>query len=98
MKIIKQKSPFEDWNLEVVCTGKSWNQNGKIPCGSFLELDSNDIFKREWSKYPDRKGISYGFVCPVCNCFTEIEDNDIPKHLKDMARNYQLVKELKKWS
>lgn len=88
MKITKENKPFEDWNLEVVCTGKSWNQGGKVPCGSVLEIDKNDLLKRKWSKYPDYSGINYGFNCPVCQCFTEIDENNLPEDLKRMAKDF----------
>lgn len=89
MKIIQERTPFEDWKLEVECTGKNWNQDNKIPCGSWLEINANDLIKREWSKYPDYGGIDYGFICPVCQCFTEIDQQNISDNLKNMARDFK---------
>ena len=88
MKIIERKSPFEDWELEVSCTGKGWNQCDKVPCGSKLGIDVNDLVKREWFKYPDDSGAAYGFVCPVCDCYTEIENGILTEHLKNMAKDF----------
>lgn len=91
MKIIQERKPFENWNLQVDCTGKNWNQEGKVPCGSTLEIDANDIIKRKWNKYPDESGNDYGFICPVCGCFTEINNKLLTEHLMDMAKNYDDV-------
>lgn len=91
MKVIKERKPLEDWNLEVLCSGKNWNQNGKIPCGSTLEIDVNDLIKRKWSKYPDNNGVDYGFICPVCQCFTEIDNKNLSEHLKNIAKDFGSV-------
>jgi hypothetical protein len=88
MKILQQKSPFEDWKLEVICTGKYWDQDTKVPCGSKLEIEINDIIKRKWYKYPDYEGTSYGFICPVCGCFSEIEEKYLSMYIKNMAKDY----------
>jgi len=88
MKILKERKPFEDWMLEVNCTGKNWNQGDKVPCGSTLEINADDLIKRAWFKYPDDGGINYGFVCPICGCFTEIDDKHLNEHLKNMAKDY----------
>ena len=90
MKIIKERKPFENWNLEVECTGNGWNQNGKVPCGSLLEIDVDDLLKRNWSQSRDDTGIDYGFNCPVCGCFTPIEENKLSEHLKNMAKDYKI--------
>lgn len=89
MKIIQERTPFENWNLEVECTGKNWNQDNKTPCGSVLEINANDLIKREWSKYPDYSGIDYGFICPVCKCFTEIDQENLSDNLKSMAKDFK---------
>jgi hypothetical protein len=47
--------------------------------------------KRKWFKYPDYSGLEYGFTCPVCQCFTEINKSNLSEHLKSMAKDYKLV-------
>jgi hypothetical protein len=93
MKVLKERKPFEDWKLEVSCTGGEWNQEGKVPCGSALEINANDLINRAWSKYPDSGGVDYGFICPICKCFTNIKENNLTDYLKDMARDYLEIKD-----
>lgn len=54
-------------------------------CGSKIEIEMEDIKKHKWDKYPDYKGIDYGFICPVCRKFVAIEQNTIPKKVLDEA-------------
>lgn len=89
MKVLQERKPFENWTLEVDCTGKNWNQEGKVPCGSTLEIDTNDLIKREWFKYPDDGGFDYGFICPVCGCFTKITEKHLTEDLKNIAKDYK---------
>ena len=88
MKVIYERKPFEDWSLEVNCTGKNWEQGDKVPCGSTLEIITEDLLKRRWFKYPNEEGINYGFICPICGCFTEIDEKYLEKFLKSMAKEY----------
>jgi hypothetical protein len=92
MKILKERKPFEEWKRIVNCTGGDWNQGDKVPCGSTLQIDSNDLIKRKWFKYPDYEGVSYGFICPVCGCFTNLNENELPDHLKIIAKDYKTMK------
>jgi hypothetical protein len=92
MKIIQERKPFEDWKLEVNCTGGNWYQDGNVPCSSTLEIEACDLTKRTWSKYPDDSGVDYGFVCPICGCFTNIDGKFLNDHLKNMAKDYIKVK------
>lgn len=78
----------ELWNMEVTCTGKGWYQNGKQPCYSLLEIYPYDILKRSST---DISGISdtyYGFICPKCGCFTELDTSKIPSHILTNTRQY----------
>ena len=74
--------------MQVECTGGGWNQNEKVPCGSTLEINTDDLLKREWAKYPDYGGIDYGFICPICGCFTNIDEKSLTNNLKNMAKDY----------
>lgn len=87
MKILNQRYAGDNWSMKVDCSGYGWHQEN-APCTSNLEIDANDLLKREWSKYPDESGIAYGFVCPLCNCFTEIQLK-IDDNIKKLAKPYQ---------
>lgn len=85
MAKLKKKGNYADpnWSLEdVMCTGKGWNQNGKKPCYSVWDLDSGDIVKREYPDDFNSIAISYGFICPECHCFTQIDERLIPRSIK----------------
>lgn len=77
MKELKKASQFENWKLEVECTGVH-NMNGGTPCGRSWELDSSDIVKRKLCVL-DTNIDTYGFICPECNCFTQLNKDHIPQ-------------------
>jgi len=85
MKIIDEQEPFQDWEKEVECNGVGWRQGDKVPCGSKLIIDRDDLKLRKWFKYPDSEGVNYGFICPNCNCFTEIPTDELDKNLRKLA-------------
>lgn len=39
-------------------------------------------YRRSYYRYGEGKKHSYGFICPVCNCFTEIDKSMIPENIK----------------
>lgn len=89
MKIIQERKPYQDWFMNVTCNGKNWEQGDNVPCGSDLEIDKNDLLVRGWFKYPDMEGKNYGFICPICGCFTEIDESKLDKNLKKCATDYK---------
>jgi hypothetical protein len=91
MRVIQERKPFETWTIKIECDGLNWRQNDKVSCGSILELNKDDILKREWFKYPDDSGINYGFICPICGCFTQIDDDMLPEGIKTKAKDYLIV-------
>lgn len=86
MKIIQPGGAV--WTKEVKCTGKGWSQDA-YPCGAILELDEADIIKRVHARYGQEPGTDYGFICPQCGCFTEMEPSDIPHYIRDKARAWR---------
>ncbi|MBQ8627181.1 MAG: hypothetical protein IJ419_13615 [Agathobacter sp.] len=48
-------------------------------CGSVLEIEIEDIERRDWSKYPDYKGYDYGITCPICGKFIPISEDILPE-------------------
>lgn len=84
MKILKQPNDFKKI---ITCEriedkhGYGWGAKENF-CGAVLEIDGDDIYSREWSKYCEH-GIDYGVVCPVCGSFIVVED--IPTYVKKYA-------------
>lgn len=89
MKIIQEKQPYKEWSLEVCCTGRNWDQGDLVPCGSLLEMDKNDLLIRTSHRYGSEEETDYGFVCPVCGCFSELDKGVIDKHLEKLATPYR---------
>ena len=87
MKLLVEREPYEDWELEVDCTGGEWRDD-KVPCGSTSSINATDLVRRKWCKYPDDNGVDYGFICPKCGCFTNIDEKNLTKDLKTMAKDY----------
>lgn len=56
-------------------------------CGHELEVETDDIVKHPWFKYPDYKGVDYGVICPVCGMFVQIEEEKLPQQVKETARD-----------
>lgn len=78
MKIIEKGNyKKRDWSIRVECTGYGWKQKHK-PCYSILELEDGDIVMRRYGEWDDEIEIEYGFICPICQCFTEINKDRIP--------------------
>lgn len=68
-----------DWSIEARCSGKGWEQRQK-PCYGKFKLVDGDIVKRTcWGE------VYYGFICPDCHCFTQIDEKEIPKEVKDFC-------------
>ena len=76
------------WRKEVTCTGDGWTQKKNFPpCYILLEITVFDIRKR--IRYKNKKAVvTYGFICPSCRCFTEIQKNEIPDNIKAFAKKY----------
>ena len=80
-KILKEGNyKLPDWKIVCTCTGNGWGNRGKKPCYSTIELEDGDIFKRKC--YDE---FYYGFICPQCSCFTEIDSNLLPYEVKNYA-------------
>lgn len=59
-------------------------------CGSELEIESEDIVKHRWEKYPDYNGVDYGVRCPVCGQFIVIDKKVIPDQILENAKEVRL--------
>lgn len=90
MKILKRNENFGVFPMTITCKrvvdiyGFAYGEKNDF-CGSELEIESSDIKKHEWSKYPDYSGVDYGVVCPVCNQFVVVDEKVIPKLVKESA-------------
>ena len=49
--------------------------------GSILEVEVDDIERKDWSKYPDFHGHDYGITCPVCGKFIPISEDILPESI-----------------
>ena len=83
----------EKWKIDCTCTGYGWNNPGKTPCSALLEIDQSSILKRHHTDISGETDVYYGFVCPVCGCFTEIESKNIPNFVKNNATEYKVPME-----
>jgi len=82
MKIIKEGFG-ENWTMQVKCEAITdelgYVRDGKKEhCGSILEINKDDISRKEWDKYPDISGVDYIVTCPKCHCQIEIPKKDLP--------------------
>lgn len=76
------------WRKRVTCTGEGWGQEGKIPCRRLIEIDERDV---QYRVHTDNSGVTdryYGFTCPECKCFTELNESSIPNRVKRSATQY----------
>lgn len=80
------------WSLEASCTGEGWNQENKIPCNALFKLNQSDIYKRKYTDISGDTELFYGFICPDCGCFTELNASKIPSYVKSIAKDYTLWK------
>jgi hypothetical protein len=77
------------WSNVFFCSGYGWWQRGsKVPCGAKLEVESTDILKRCSTDISGITDTYYGFVCPICKCFTEVSESEIPFVVRSTAREY----------
>lgn len=78
------------WKTKEVCTGKGWQQDGdKKPCGEAFELTELDIQFRVHNFMGRGNDTYYGFTCPECGCFTELNESDIPSYVRNNAPQYE---------
>lgn len=81
------------WSVNKVCSGKGWNQETK-PCNRLLNVSDYDIQYRDHTDYREGTDRHYEFTCPICGCFTEIDEKEIPSYAKNNASKYEEHREL----
>ena len=89
MKVLDKNPKNMGWSIECFCTGKGWDQEGKVPCGAKLEVSDVDIQKRVCTDISEVSDTYYGFTCPLCKCFTELDESKIPWSVRGIAKNYK---------
>lgn len=94
-KIANGNENPNQWKIQATCTGKGWNQNHKVPCNALFELNQSDIYFRTYTDYGGGTDTYYGFICPDCGCFTELNSNDLPSYIKSSAKSYKLYENAK---
>lgn len=83
--------------MQIVCRhqvdreGYSYGSKADF-CGRPLEIEEGDVKKHPWSKYPDYHGVDYGIICPICRMFTTIDEDKLPKHVKENAKEIRLTR------
>ena len=87
-KLANAKTNPSLWKTTSTCTGKGWIQIGTNPCYALWEIDASDILKRTHTDISGDTEAYYGFICPDCGCFTEIDVKDIPYEVRSGAKNY----------
>lgn len=85
MRILEECPDNMGWKTVQFCTGYGWDQGNRRPCGAKLEVADKDIRKRAYTDYTGCADSYYGFVCPICGCFTEISTRDIPLMARQFA-------------
>lgn len=73
------------WTTQESCTGKGWAQDTK-PCGALLEVSELDIISRKHKDMSGETDIYFGFKCPICGCFTELNPLNIPLYVRSRAQ------------
>ena len=90
MKVIEENRFSDIFPMKIKCKrvvdeyGFAYGKKNDF-CGSELEIESGDIKKHKWSKYPDFSGTDYGVVCPICGQFIVIGEDVIPKYILKSA-------------
>lgn len=87
-KLASAQENTELFRIKVTCDGKGWDQDGHHPCYALWEATEADIRFRSHMDYGGTAEIYYGFVCPDCGCFTEIDAKKLPGNVKSKARPY----------
>lgn len=87
-KLADGKNNPHIWKTQATCTGAGWDQEGKTPCYSLWEVTAMDIRSRTHTDYDGSSETYYGFVCPDCGCFTELNTEDIPYDVRSKATKY----------
>lgn len=89
MKLIAEADQNPElFSIKISCTGARWNQDNRTPCGRLWELNATDILKRNYTDYAGGSETYYGFVCPKCGCFTEIQSSELKGFPMSMAKSY----------
>lgn len=92
MKVLNERHVSDYFPMKFTCQevkdtyGFSYDGNF---CGSELEIEEEDLFKREWFKYPDYNGIDYGVFCPVCGSFVVVDVSSVPKCILEKCKDYK---------
>ncbi len=76
-RLEKGNYKLPNWSMEARCTGNGWGQKKKTCYGKW-KLEDGDILKRVTSETT-----YYGFICPDCHCFTELDSEKIPLEVRE---------------
>lgn len=88
-KLATAKENTELFKIKVTCDGRGWDQDGHDPCYALWEATEADIYCRSSTDYSGFTDTYYGFICPDCGCFTEIDAKKLPGRIKARAKSYR---------
>jgi len=88
-KLASVKNNPNIFKMKATCSGRGWDQNGKVPCYALWEITAADVRKRTHTDMSGVTDVYYGFVCPDCGCFTELDTNKIPSEVRNSAPVYR---------
>lgn len=87
-KIASARENSEIFKIKATCSGSGWDQGSRVPCYSLWEVSAADIQKRTHTDHGGTTDAYYGFTCPECGCFTELDEKEIPYDIRTKARTY----------
>lgn len=88
-KIATAKENTELFKIKVTCDGNGWDQDDHDPCYALWEATEADIYRRSHTDISECTDTYYGFICPDCGCFTELDAKKLPSRVKSKAKSYR---------
>lgn len=94
-KILKTKRQMiDEWKSHIICTGQSFHINvsrSNSECCYLIEIMATDVIKILHSQGECGPKYYYGFICPNCKAFNEIDEKDIPYFIKENIKPITLT-------
>lgn len=87
------------WKVPITCTGHITHTNMNTfnsGCYYLIEINARDIIKVLHNQGECEPEYSYGFICPNCKFFTEIDEKDIPYFIRENIKSITITEFRKK--
>ena len=86
MSVIRRNGNNSSEGIKIKCVGEGW-QIKNSACNRVINVAAEDIITKK-NNIPGKKNvIKYGFLCPLCGCFTAIPKDVMPKKYKCRVKN-----------